>query len=54
VKLLHWLAQSQIELGYQWQAADIAEMNPHFDIGNRTAKLAARIIHEIVKAKFPN
>lgn len=51
IKTLHWLAQSQLELAYNWQIADVAEMNPNYDIDNRTAKLAARLISEIFKAK---
>ncbi len=31
-----------------WQLSDIAEMNPEFDQDGRTAKLAARLVHEIV------
>ncbi|TQV78885.1 formimidoylglutamase [Exilibacterium tricleocarpae] len=31
-----------------WLMADIAELNPCFDSDDRTAKLAARLVHEIV------
>jgi formiminoglutamase len=51
IQTLHWLAQSEMELGFKWQIADIAETNPNYDIDNRTAKLAARLINEIFKAK---
>ncbi|WJG10723.1 formimidoylglutamase [Aliiglaciecola sp. LCG003] len=51
IDVLKWLAQSQQRYDYQWQLADIAEMNPHFDVDNRTAKLAARLIFEIVKVQ---
>ena len=54
IECIRWLAQSQQDYGYQWQLADVAEMNPQFDIDNRTAKLAARIIFEMVQAKFPS
>jgi formiminoglutamase len=30
------------------RAADLAEVNPNFDIDNRTARLAARLIHSII------
>lgn len=52
INCIRWLADSQSHFGYQWQLADIAEMNPEFDIDNRTAKLAARIIFEIMQAKL--
>jgi len=52
INMLHWLASSQVPFNYQWQLVDVAEMNPTYDIDNRTAKLAARLIFEIVKAKF--
>jgi formiminoglutamase len=51
IETLHWLAQCQSELQFKWQIADVAEMNPNYDIDNRTAKLAARLISEIFKAK---
>ena len=52
ISVLHWLADNKAAFNYQWQLVDIAEMNPEFDIDNRTAKLAARLIHEIVKKNF--
>jgi formiminoglutamase len=52
IHMLHWIARSQAIFDYNWQLADIAEMNPHFDIDNRTAKLAARLVYEAVNAKF--
>lgn len=53
IDCIRWLAASQNDYGYQWLLADIAEMNPQFDIDNRTAKLAARVIFEMAQAKFP-
>lgn len=50
IEVLHWLAKSQRDLGYSWRLADIAEMNPDYDIDNRTAKLAARLVFEITEA----
>jgi formiminoglutamase len=52
INMLHWLAESQSDLSFNWQLADVAEMNPTYDIDNRTAKLAARLIFEILQAKF--
>jgi formiminoglutamase len=52
INMLRWIAQSQSALNYSWQLADIAEMNPDYDIDNRTAKLAARLIYEAVGSKF--
>jgi formiminoglutamase len=51
IDIIHWLAKSQTEFGYDWHLADIAEMNPDYDIDGRTARLAARIIFEIAQAK---
>lgn len=51
IDMIHWLAKSQKELDYRWRLADIAEMNPLYDQDNRTAKLAARLIFEFLKAK---
>ncbi|MFT4655012.1 MAG: formiminoglutamase [Patiriisocius sp.] len=48
IQLIRWLVDSQQSLHYHWQLADIAEMNPKFDIGNITGKLAARLIFEIL------
>lgn len=52
IHMLRWIAQSQSTLHYNWQLTDIAEMNPYYDIDNRTAKLAARLIYEAVGSKF--
>ena len=52
IHMLRWIAQSQSALKYNWRLADIAEMNPNYDFDNRTAKLAARLIYEIVGSKF--
>jgi formiminoglutamase len=51
IDMIHWLTKSQLEYDYSWHLADIAEMNPLYDQDNRTAKLAARLIFEIIKAK---
>lgn len=50
IELIQWIGSQQNQLNFNWQLADIAEMNPDFDIDNRTAKLAARLIHEITMA----
>jgi formiminoglutamase len=52
IQMLRWIAQSQSEFHYNWGLADIAEMNPTCDIDNRTAKLAARLIYEVLGSKF--
>jgi formiminoglutamase len=52
INLLHWLSKSQTEFAYNWRLADIAEMNPTYDISNQTAKLAARLAFELVQAKY--
>ncbi|WP_293750064.1 formimidoylglutamase [uncultured Paraglaciecola sp.] len=52
IKMLHWITQSQSAFHYNWTLTDIAEMNPYYDIDNRTAKLAARLVYEAVNAKF--
>lgn len=51
IRTIHWLTQCQSKFEFDWKIADIAEMNPNYDIDNRTAKLAARLISEIFKAK---
>lgn len=51
LQTLHWLAISQDKFNYNWQLTDIAEMNPQYDLDRRTAKLAARIIYQIVKSQ---
>ncbi|AGH42316.1 formimidoylglutamase [Paraglaciecola psychrophila] len=52
INMLHWIAKSESVFHYNWGLADIAEMNPTYDIDNRTAKLAARLIYETLGAKF--
>ncbi|MFT4807818.1 MAG: formiminoglutamase [Paraglaciecola sp.] len=52
VHMLHWMAKSQSAFDYHWRLADIAEMNPKYDIDNRTAKLAARLVYEMLSSKF--
>ena len=51
IQLIHWLAAQQSTLNYQWPLADIAELNPSLDVDQRTAKLAARLLFEMHKAK---
>jgi formiminoglutamase len=50
IKLIHWLVDSQEKYGYQWHLADIAEMNPRFDIDKATGRLAARLVFEMLAA----
>lgn len=49
VEILQWLGKISKQSQFNWRLADIAEMNPIYDIDNRTAKIAARLVHEIVK-----
>jgi formiminoglutamase len=51
IKALKWIAKSQNTFNFEWRLADIAEMNPTYDIDNRTSKLAARLVFEMVNAK---
>jgi len=37
--------------GINWRVSDIAELNPEYDVDNRTASLAARLINEIVSMR---
>ncbi|WP_100656540.1 formimidoylglutamase [Alteromonas flava] len=53
IAILHWIAQQREHLDFTWKLADIAELNPSFDIDNRTAKLAARIAFELFDAVLP-
>lgn len=46
IPLLQVVARSE-----RLRAVDIAELNPHFDIDGRTARLAARLIHAIIQAR---
>jgi formiminoglutamase len=50
--MLRWIAGSESDFHYNWRLTDIAEMNPNYDIDNRTAKLAARLVYEAVNTKF--
>ncbi|QHJ11475.1 Formimidoylglutamase [Paraglaciecola mesophila] len=52
LKTLRWLAFQQTTLSYQWPIMDIAELNPKYDIDQRTARLAARLVFEGIDAKF--
>ena len=52
ISLLHYLAEAQSMFGFTWRLADLAEMNPSFDVNNQTAKLAARLVFELVQGKF--
>ncbi|MFT5838099.1 MAG: formiminoglutamase [Flavobacteriales bacterium] len=52
INMLHWIARSQSTFHYKWRLADIAEMNPTYDMDNRTARLAARLIYEMINSKF--
>ena len=51
IKIIHWLAEKQKPLSFDWRLSDIAEMNPKYDMNEVTAKLAARLIFEAANAK---
>ena len=53
LQLIEWLGQQTRQRNIDWALADIAEMNPDFDVDNRTAKLAARLVYDIMAARFP-
>lgn len=52
ISTLRWLAKAQVQYDFHWALSDVAELNPVYDIDNRTAKLAARVIFEMLQAKF--
>ena len=52
VRFIHWLSVQAKQRKISWLIADIAEMNPKFDVDERTAKLAARLIFEIIHAQY--
>lgn len=49
IKLLRRIRSISAELGVPVILADIAEMNPHHDIDQRTARLAARLVWELCR-----
>ena len=40
-----YLAAGKVKASGKLRLADLAELNPEYDIDNRTAKVAARLIH---------
>ena len=48
IRVLRWLHQFCIDNNIAWHIMDVAEMNPDYDIDQRTAKLAARLVFEVV------
>lgn len=50
IEVLQWLGERSKQSKVAWRIADIAEMNPAYDLDNRTARIAARLVHEIVQA----
>jgi len=49
LQLIDAIKSSCTKHNVNWRISDIAEMNPTFDIDQRTARLAARLIDKIVK-----
>ena len=54
IKLLNWLGNAASSAGVSWQLADIAELNPRYDIDCRTARLAARLGFTLAQAMLSN
>jgi formiminoglutamase len=54
INMLHYFAEAQSMFGFTWRLADVAEMNPCYDVHSQTAKLAARLVFELLQAKFNN
>jgi formiminoglutamase len=50
VALLRFCGEACHRTGVRWLLGEIAELNPEFDIDARTARLGARIAHEMVRA----
>ena len=50
INTIHQLKQLCQQHNTQWLMADIAELNPKFDIDNQTAKVAARLAYELIKS----
>ena len=50
IKLIQTLKPLCEEHQVQWRLSDIAELNPNFDQDGRTAKLAARLVHELISS----
>jgi formiminoglutamase len=48
IRLLRELRALAERYGVAWSLVEVAELNPSFDEGDRTAKLAARMVHELV------
>ncbi len=46
IELLQFLSNARSQYHFEWPLIDIAELNPRFDIDNRTAKLGARLVFE--------
>lgn len=52
LRVIDWLGGAVQAYGVNWAMADIAELNPTFDIDQRTAKLTARLANDILDARF--
>lgn len=50
IQTIRWLGTFCHDNGIAWRLSDIAELSPHNDTENQTARLAARIGFELVGA----
>lgn len=50
VIFLRWLGEEVAKRDIHWRLSDIAELNPTFDKGSKTARLAARMGFELARA----
>ena len=49
IMLIHRLKELCQSHQVNWRISDIAELNPQYDFDTRSAKLAARLVHELVE-----
>lgn len=54
IDCLHQIRTECDEHIVRWLMADIAELNPKYDVDNRTAKVAARLVYELIKTLQTN
>jgi len=50
VSLIRHLGESCSRVGVRWLVAELAELNPSYDLDSRTARLGARLVCELVGA----
>lgn len=52
VQVIRLVGESCRQYGVDWLLADVAELSPRHDIDGRTARLAARVVDEMVCSRF--